>query len=138
MADTALASLRYGYERNQLGVKLVKRDEIASDNGQYTIHVDVQIPLDNIILLPRGAGEIYEAKVRVWVQAQDTKGGLSDVTSQPVKIEIPAEDIDKIKGMHYAYSMPLRVNAGDQKVAVGCARRSGRQEFGHHTCADGG
>ncbi|MEM1246381.1 MAG: VWA domain-containing protein [Acidobacteriota bacterium] len=118
MGDVTLASLRYGYERNPLGVKLVKRDEIASDNDQFTIHVDAQIPLDNIVLIPRAAGEVYEASIRVWVQAQDSKGGLSDVTAQRVPIEIPRADIEAIKGKYWAYTMPMRVRAGDQKIAV--------------------
>lgn len=119
MVDTVLASLTFDYERNPLEIKLIKRDEIPADNGQYTIHVDAQIPLDRIVLIPRAEGDLYQARVRVWVQAQDSKGGVSDVTQNEVKIEIPAADMEKIAGRHWTYSMPLRVRGGDQRLAIG-------------------
>ncbi len=119
MSDTVLASLSYNYERNDLGITLVKREEIPADDGQFTLHLDARIPLDNLVLLPLAGGDVYQARIRAWVQAQDSKGGLSDVSQQAIPIEIPAADIEQIKGKYWVYQMPLRVRSGDQKIAVG-------------------
>ena len=118
MADTTLAALRFGYERNPLGITLAKTDEIASDDGLYTVHLDARIPLDNIVLLPTSDGKMYYSRVRAWVQAADSKGGLSDVGSTMIPIEVRAEDIDAIEGTHWTYTMPLRVRAGDQRISI--------------------
>ena len=117
MADTTSAALLYGYQSNPLDVELVQADVIPRSDGNYIVHLDVRIPIGKVVLLPRPSG--HEGLVRVWVQAADRDGGLSDVQSQPVPIRVKEGELEQAQASYYTYTMPLMMRQGEQRISIG-------------------
>ncbi len=117
MADSTLAGLRFGFQKNDLGIQLVPKESIPSANGTYVVHVDVRIPIGKVTLYP--LGEVHEARLRAWVQAQDSNGDLSPVSQERIEFPIPADDLERAQKLFYTWTLPLRMAPGDQKLSVG-------------------
>jgi VWFA-related protein len=117
MTDGTLAALNFPFEDNPFGVEIEFGQATPRDDGLFLVPVLVKIPLEKLVLVPRQASS--DARVRLYIAALDTDGGVSDVQQVPVSINIPAADVPKIAGKHYAYSVSLLMRRGDQKVAVG-------------------
>lgn len=117
MADSTLASLRFGLEANEMGVEVAVRDIIRRDDGNFAVSVDLRIPIGEVTLVPTPTG--YEGRLRVWVQAADEKGGISDAVQQSIVIPVKKEDYERAQKMHFIYQMPLLVRGGDQRMSIG-------------------
>jgi hypothetical protein len=117
MTDGTLAALSFPFEDNPLGVTLDFGKATARADGFYLVPIIVKIPLDKLVLVPRG--ELHDARVRLFIAAIDSSGNTSDVQQTPVPINIPAADIEKIAGKHYAYTVSLLMRPGEQRVAIG-------------------
>jgi VWFA-related protein len=127
MQEGTKAALQFGTQSNPLGIKLVERDRIRRSDGSYTVHVDVQIPIGELVLLPRQ--DFHEARVRIWVQARDAEGGLSDPQMSPLQIQVKPDEVEQARAGYWSYGLPLLLRAGDKWITVGVrddlgARRS--------------
>lgn len=118
MSEGTLASLQFGYESNPMGINVDFGTASQRKDGFFLVPVNVRIPLDKVVLVPREGG-FQEARVRVFVGAMDTEGGLSEVQQTPVPISIPEADVPKIAGKHFTYTITLLMRPGNQKVSVG-------------------
>ncbi|MCG8458282.1 MAG: VWA domain-containing protein, partial [Holophagales bacterium] len=117
MADGALAALHYGYQRNELGVQLDAGLGKRQDNGQFLVPFVVRIPIGELSFLP--ANEMKRARVKLFIAARDTEGGIADVQEVPVPIDIPADAWDRAKEQFYHYQVTLLMRPGRQMVVVG-------------------
>jgi len=118
MADRILASLRYGYENNSLGIQLERGEEIRRTDGTYVVHLLMKIPIGGLELLPTPDG--WVARVRVWVQAADPDGGISAVQANVVQWNpIPEEELERAKQGYYVYELPLIMRNGEQRLSIG-------------------
>ncbi|HVR27923.1 MAG TPA: VWA domain-containing protein [Thermoanaerobaculia bacterium] len=118
MGDATLAALTFGFESNPLSVRLVADEMIRRENGEYTVHLLVQVPIENLQLVP--IGNEYEARMRLWVQAIDERGRTSAVQEQPWTLSPPikAEELEEVLTKHTTMVLPLIMRQGDQRVAV--------------------
>jgi hydroxymethylpyrimidine/phosphomethylpyrimidine kinase len=118
MGDATLATLAYGFQSNPLGVRLVPIEQIARDDGNFMVSVAIRLPLDKVTLIP--AGENYEGRVRLWVQAIDSQGRISPVQVNPWPLTVKAEDVVRVRsdGSYMTYELKLLMRGGDQRVAV--------------------
>jgi len=119
MGDATLAALTFGFESNPLGVRLVPRDMIRRENGDYMVSLDVRVPLESLQLVP--VGDVYEARMRLWIQAIDGKGRISSVGEQKWSLKpIPAAELEETlaKYEYTTYELKLNMREGDQRVAV--------------------
>jgi len=123
MSDGTLASLQFGFEQNDLDASLVERELIPREDGTYMMHLDVRVPLGELTLLPRS--DHYVGRFRVWVQARDARGNLSEVGVQIADVRVEKADYEKAMSMHYAYGLTLQVAGGEQRIAIGL-----RDDFG--------
>lgn len=118
MADRTLASLRYGYENNAIGVELERGEELRRSDGNYVVHLLMKIPIGNLELIPTADG--YVARVRVWVQAADDEGGISPVQANVVEWNpIPEDELERARQGYYVYELPLIMRDGQQRLAIG-------------------
>ena len=117
MSDGTLAALNFPFEDNKFGLQLEFGKMTQSENGHFLVPVVVKIPLDKLVMVPRE--QSHEARVRLYIAAMDSEGGISDVQQVQLPISIPAGDLPNTAGKHYAYSVNLLMRRGDQKVAVG-------------------
>ncbi|HBL26680.1 MAG TPA: hypothetical protein DD490_07585 [Acidobacteria bacterium] len=118
MSDGTLATLRFPFENNPLGIELETGTPTRRSDGYYLQPINVKVPLGKLVLVPRGATS--EARVRLFVAAIDTEGNTSEQVQQiPLPISIPAADVASAVGKYYVYTVNLLMRGGDQKVAVG-------------------
>lgn len=116
MQEATLAALQFGIQHNELEVKVKPTESIPRSDGTYLVHVDVHIPLGEVVLVPRG--DVHVGKVRLWIQAGDAEGRLSEPQVQEVPIEVRAEDLGQIKDKYWVYQMPLQMRRGDQRLTI--------------------
>ncbi|MEE2776743.1 MAG: VWA domain-containing protein [Acidobacteriota bacterium] len=118
MGDATLATLAYGFQSNELGVRLVPRQQIRREKGDYLVSMDVRLPLRTVELIP--SGELYHGKVRVWAQAIDNKGRTSNVQENRWPLQVKATDFERVRtdGSYMVYELKLVMRAGEQKVAI--------------------
>ncbi len=118
MAETTTAALQFGFEKNDLNVRVEEASRVRRDDGTWMVQVDVVIPLGELVLVP--GPDFHTPKLRMWVQARDGDGGLSDPAMTPIDIPpIPNEDLEIAKQQVYRYTVPLIMKGGDQWVTVG-------------------
>lgn len=117
MADGTLAALNYGYERNPLGVELEFGERKLQENGHYLVALKVKIPLGSLSFFPQT--DMQRGKVRLFVGAMDSEGGVAPVQDVPVPIDIPTDQFADAQGKFYQYEITLLMRNGRQVVAVG-------------------
>lgn len=126
MNDTTMAALFHGYRKNPLEVTLDIASMKRRSDGNYDVAIDIKLPLAKLALLPQP--EFHRGRVRFYIAARDDKGGLSEVQAVPLRIDIPAAEIDDARGKYYRYQITLMMRSGNQLVAVGV-----RDEIGAET-----
>jgi len=117
MADGVLSSLYFDVENNPLEVAIDRGRATPRDDGHYLVPVEVRIPIGRLTLLPRG--EAMAGRMRLYVAAMDSRGGISEVQEIPINVEIPTGEIDRARTQHYVYQAQLLMRKGAQKLAVG-------------------
>lgn len=117
MADTTLATLHYGYQKNGLGVQLEFGQTRREDDGQYLVPLRVKIPMAEISFLPQE--DFQRGRLRVFVAARDSNGGTAPVQEVPVPIDIPMAEFERAQQQYYQYEISLLMRRGSQVVAVG-------------------
>jgi len=119
MTEGTLAALKLGYEKNDLEIGLVKSEEIRRDEqGLYTVHVDVQVPIGEMTLIPVGTRGEHLLRARIWVQALASNGDISPPQVEPFELTIPAVDLERAQQSYYTYTLPLIMKEGDQRLTV--------------------
>ncbi len=117
MQEGVKASLQFGAQSNDLGIRLVEKSRMRRSDGTFMVHVDVLIPLGEVTLLP--LQDVHEARLRVWVQARDADGGFSDPVVSPLRIEVAKDEVEQARQGVWAYELPLVMGTGDQWISVG-------------------
>ncbi|HUP21659.1 MAG TPA: VWA domain-containing protein [Thermoanaerobaculia bacterium] len=116
MQEATLAALQFGVQQNEIGIRVVPRESIRRTDGTYLVHVDLRIPWEGVTLLP--SGDVHRARVRVWIQAGDAKGRLSEPQVADVPMELRSEDLELAKGKFFVYQLPLQMREGDQRLSI--------------------
>ena len=83
----------------------------------------VHIPIGKLALIPHEKTD--DARVRLFIAAMDTDGGVSDVQQSPVPISVPKAEVAAAQGKQFVYSVTLLMRGGTQRVAIGV-----RDDFG--------
>ena len=119
MTEGTLAALKLDYEKNDLDITLVKSDEIRrEEQGLYTVHVDVRVPIGKMTLIPVGTIGEHLLRARVWVQALAQNGDISPPQVEPFELTIPAAELERAQESYYTYTLPLIMKEGDQRLTV--------------------
>lgn len=117
MADTALAALHYGYERNDLGVQLEIGNIVRGEGKSYLVPLVIKIPMGRLSFFPHE--QVQSARIRLFITAKDEDGGLAPVQVVPVPIEIKQEDFARAQQSLYHLQHTLVMARGRQIIAVG-------------------
>ncbi len=117
MTDGTLAALHYGYQDNPLAVELEFGDMIARGKGQFVVPVLVRIPLGRLSFVPQE--DMHRGRVRLFVGAKDSEGGLAPIQDVPVPIDIPRAELEQAMEQVYQYEIKLIMRGGRQVVAIG-------------------
>lgn len=117
MSEGTLAALHYGYQSNPLGIEIQIGEERDHSSGQFLVPVKVRIPIGKLSFLPQA--EMQRGKLRLFVGAKDSEGGLAPIQDIPVPLDIPQDEFERARQQFYEYSMQLIMRQGRQVVAVG-------------------
>ena len=118
MADSTLAALHFGYQKNILDVQIEVGRGTPEDKGRrFIVPISVNIPIGKLSFLK--AEDYQRGKIRLFIAARDDEGGLSPVQDVPIPIDIPVSDYERAKEQYYRYEMNLQMRQGRQVLAVG-------------------
>jgi VWFA-related protein len=132
MAEATAAALNFGFQSNEMRIEMVPRQAARRDDGNYMVHVDVKIPIGEVVLLPVKDSNV--ARLRIWVQARDTDGAVSPVQVAPIEFEVPAEDLEQARRQFWIFELPLLMKSGDHRLSIGVRDDlAGRTSFVNRT-----
>ena len=117
MADATTASLNFGFQANEMGLELQARNVIQKDDGNFMVHMDLRIPIGEVVLVPGRDGHV--ARLRMWVQARDDKGDISPVAQAPISFLVAEEDLEVASQQVWVYQVPLLMKGGDHRISIG-------------------
>ncbi len=126
MADGTMSTLRYGFDRNPLGIALRVGDQVSHEKGNVLVDLVVAIPIGKVTLVPQR--EFHEARVKLFVAAMDDEGGTAPVQEQLVPIRIAAKDLQRALEQSFHYGVRLLMRPGGHRIAIGV-----RDEIGAET-----
>ena len=98
-------------------IRLTQTSSSPREGGQFLVPVKVRIPLGKISFLPQA--DMHRGRLRLFIGAKDSEGGLAPIQDVPVAIDIPAAEFERARQQFYEYSMQLIMRRGRQVVAVG-------------------
>jgi VWFA-related protein len=117
MTDRVIANLFYDSRANDMKISVITRQPVQIDDGRFRVPVEVIIPMESLTLLPQGDG--HRGAFTVFVVVADKNGDMSDVAQRNQAVTVPLEDIGKIGGKHFTYSVDLVMERGRNKISVG-------------------
>ena len=117
MSDGVVSALFYDAESNTMDIGVQRGLEVRRDDGLFTVPMEIRIPIGKLVLVP--AEGMRQARIRVFFAAMDGEGGMSEVQSSVVPIEIPEAEVATAVKQVYVYGISLMMRKGPQKLAVG-------------------
>jgi hypothetical protein len=117
MSDATMASLMFGELANPLGVGLEFGTMSRREDGNVLVPIHLVIPLDKVTMLPQQESHI--ARLKVFVAAADSDGGISPVQSAQLPIAVPSGDLAAAKQKGWGYDVSLLMRPGQHRVSIG-------------------
>lgn len=116
MSDRVVANLLYKVKANDLNIR-VKTNPPIPQEDLFRVPVEIQIPMESLTLLPQGEG--YAGGFSVYVAVANKDGDMSDVSRKTHQLRVSSDDMKKIAGKYYTYSVDLLMEKGTNKISVG-------------------
>jgi VWFA-related protein len=120
MSDRVIANLHYKSRSNELGILVRTGRPVQVEDGLFQVPLEIQIPMDNITLLPQGDDE-YAGGFEVFVAVADKNGDMSDVARKTHPLRVPNAERDRARGKYYSYTLDLVMEKGLNRISVGVA-----------------
>lgn len=117
MSDRVIANLLYKSKANDLKIVTRTGTPVAVDGGLYRVSIDVQVPIDNLTLLPQGDDVV--GSFDVYVAVANKLNDLSDVARKTAPVRIPASQRESARGKYYTYTLELLMERGLNRISVG-------------------
>lgn len=118
MADRVVANLLYRVKDNDLGILARVGSPVPVEDGLFRVAVDIQIPIENLTLIPQGDAETAGG-FDVYVVVGNKDNDMSDVARKSHQIRIPTADMKTIAGKFYTYTLELIVERGLNRISLG-------------------
>jgi VWFA-related protein len=122
-ASHTLTALLLGESANPFDVSLSIEGESKDKKGQYQVTLLVKLPMEKLVLLPRGGA--HEGKVRIFVGAKDTEGRISAINEIALPVRVPNEQILTAMTQSVATRVTLLLRPGESTLAVGVRDEQG-------------
>lgn len=116
-ASATLAALRYQTANNPLSVKATPGSAATRPDGTTMLPVNLEIPIANLEMLPKG--ETEAASLSIYISVKGADGNASKVQKLPFHLAIPSEMMERARSDSARYDLPLVLRPGDQQVAIG-------------------
>ena len=116
MSDRVIANLLYKSKANDLNIRVKINTPVPADD-LFRVPVEIQIPMENLTLLPQGESNLGGFTVYVAVANKDND--MSDVAQKQQQLRVPLGDMPKLKGKYYTYVLDLLMERGVNRVSIG-------------------
>ncbi|HZF11152.1 MAG TPA: VWA domain-containing protein [Thermoanaerobaculia bacterium] len=125
-ASHTLSALLLGESLNPFDVALSVEGETKDKKGQYQVALLVKLPMDKLVLLPRGGA--HEGRVRLFVGAKDTEGRVSAINEIALPVRVPNEQILTAMTQSVATRVTLLLRPGEHTLVVGVRDEQGNTD----------
>lgn len=117
MGDRVVANLLYRVKENNLNILVRLGTPRPTDDGLYQVPLEIQIPMESLSILPQG--DTFAGGFDVYVVVADKNNDMSDIARKQHQIHLTAEEMKRIAGRYYSYSLDLLVEKGLNRISVG-------------------
>ncbi|HEX7152708.1 MAG TPA: VWA domain-containing protein [Thermoanaerobaculia bacterium] len=118
MSDRVVANLLYKSKANDLKILVRTGRPKATEDGYFRVPVEVQIPMDELALLPQGETDLVGG-FDVYVAVANKDNDMSDVARKSHPLRLPAAESEKSKGKYYTYELDLLMERGLNRISLG-------------------
>jgi VWFA-related protein len=118
MGDKVIANLLYRVKDNDLNILVRIGTPRPAQDGLFQIPVEIQIPMDSLSIIPQG-DSAFAGGFDVYVVVADKNNDMSDLARRQHQVHLTPDDMKRIKGRFYSYSVDLLVEKGLNRISVG-------------------
>jgi len=116
-ADKTMAALLYGVSEDTLGVAARRGSPELREDGTTLLPLEIDIPFDQLALLPDG--NTRAATLSLFVTVQDETGATRPVQRVAIRLRLKEENVDRSHGRMAHYVLPVLLNPNDRRIALG-------------------
>ncbi len=109
------SALFFSRDENPLGAALAVGDPVP-DRGNFLVPIQIRVPFSRIALLPEGTK--VRGRLVFYFVVVDSDGKQSELTSQPVLVDLDAKTLDAQSKRDFLYDVKLVMIPGGQKLSL--------------------
>ena len=114
--EAVTSALFFPRDDNPLAVGLEVGKAVPADRENFAVPVVIRIPYARLAMLPEGSK--VRGRVVFYFVVIDSAGKQSDLTTQPVPIELDAKRFDAAARKDFVYDVKLIMIPGGQKLSI--------------------
>lgn len=118
MADRVIANLLYRVKDNDLGILARVGQPVPVEDGLFRVAIDIQIPMLSLTLLPQGE-EQSVGGFDVYIVVGNKDNDMSDVAQKSHQVRVSKENMSKLAGKFYTYTLELLIERGLNRISLG-------------------
>ena len=135
LASRAWGTLLFRWEENEHGL-VVETSPAGLQGGAYELDILLSLPIGELELVP--SGRMASGTFRAVLQLRRSDGARLDPEHLTFAVEIPAGELDSVRGQFFAVRSSLRLRPGRYDMAIGLwEENSGNSTFIIHRLAVG-
>lgn len=118
MGDKVVANLLYRVKDNDLSILVRIGTPRPASDGLFQIPIEIQIPMESLSIIPQGDAS-FAGGFDVYVVVADKNNDMSDIARRQHQIHLTADEMKRIAGRYYSYTLDLLVEKGLNRISVG-------------------
>jgi len=113
--EAVTSALFFSRDDNPLGAALTVGDPVP-DRGNFIVPIVIKVPFSRLALLPEGTK--VRGRLVFYFVVVDSEGKESELTSQPVMVEVDAKTLAAQSKRDFVYDAKLVMIPGGQKLSL--------------------
>ena len=114
--EAVTSALYFARDDNPLAVGLEIGKPVPADRENFAVPVIIRIPYSRLAMLPEGSK--VRGRVVVYFVVIDAAGKLSELTTQPMPIDLDAKKFEALARKDFVYDVKLIMIPGGQKLSI--------------------
>ncbi len=116
MADRTLGALLHGLQENPLGAQMALGSIRATEKGNFSVPVQIQVPIKNLVLVPEA--DRQHGYLRLMLTVRDADGMIAPIRQKELGIALsPGQQTTGNLGVH-SFVVEMEMRSGEHLVAV--------------------
>ncbi len=126
MIDRTLAAAVLGVTENPLGISIATQELRSRDDGTVMVPVLVQVPIDQLVLVPMESE--HSGRITILIVVQSGDGGMSQIQRREYPISVTNDQLLTALHQNAGFILGLQMRPGPQRIAVGVRDEVARTE----------